>query len=75
MKFLVDLVLKGLGVGFATKEFIQEYLDTNEIVELKTNFNIEKRKVNAVYRNNKNKKVEKFLELVNYYQLKENTKQ
>lgn len=69
---LVDFVLKDLGVGFATKQFIQEYLDTDKIVELKTNFNIEKRKVNAVYRNNKNKKVAKLLELVKYYQDKEN---
>lgn len=69
---LVDFVLKDLGVGFATKQFIQEYLDKNQIVELKTNFNIEKRKINAIYRNNKNKKVEKLIELITYYQTKDN---
>ena len=65
---LVDFVLKDLGVGFATKQFIQEYLNQNQIVELKTNFNLGKRKINAVYRNSKNKRVSKLLELVEYYQ-------
>lgn len=64
---LVDFVLKDLGVGFATKVFIKDYIDSGEVVVLDTNFKLEKRKLLAVYRNSKNKKIDKFLEFVDYY--------
>lgn len=67
---LVNFVLKGLGVGFATKVFIQDYIDSGEVVVLDTNFKLDKRKLIAVYKNAKNKKIEKFLELVDYYKNK-----
>lgn len=64
---LVDFVLKGLGVGFATKQFIKEYIDSDDIVILNTKFKLEKRKLISVYKNDNNKKIKKFLELVEYY--------
>ena len=52
------------GVGFATKQYIKPYLDSGELIEIKVNFNIDKRFINCVYRNNKNIKVNKFIELL-----------
>lgn len=63
---LVEFVKEGLGIGFATKQYIQEYLDSKELVELNVNFNIEKRFINCVYRNNKNVNVNKFISLLKY---------
>ena len=63
---LVEFVKAGLGIGFATKQYIKEYLDSGELVELKVNFNIEKRFINCVYRNNKNINLNKFVELLKY---------
>ena len=63
---LVEFVKEGLGIGFATKQYIQEYLDSKELVELNVNFNIEKRFINCVYRNNKNINVNKFISLLKY---------
>lgn len=66
---LVEFVKEGLGIGFATKQYIQPYLDKNELVELKVDFGIEKRHINVVHRNTKNIKVNNFIKL-----LKENIK-
>ena len=63
---LVEFVKEGLGIGFATKQYIKEYLDSGELVELNVNFNIEKRFINCVYRNNKNINVNKFISLLKY---------
>ena len=49
---LVEFVKEGLGIGFATKQYIQNYLDSGELVELNVNFNIQKRFIKGVYRNN-----------------------
>ena len=59
-----EFVKKELGIGFATKQYIQEYLDNNELVEIKVNFNIEKRHINGVYRNTNNPKVKNFIKLL-----------
>ena len=63
---IVEFVKKGLGIGFATKEYIQEYLNNKELVVLDTNIDIEKRYINCVYRNNRNIKINKFIDLLKY---------
>lgn len=65
---LVDFVLKDMGVGFATKEFIQEYLNNDQIKIIDTNFKIDKRSIIEVHKkNNSNLKINILLDLVNYY--------
>lgn len=61
---IVEFVKEELGIGFATKQYIQEYLDNNELVEIKVNFNIEKRHINGIYRNVNNPKVNNFIKLL-----------
>lgn len=61
---IVEFVKEGLGIGFATKQYIQDYLDKDELVEINVNFNIEKRFIKCVYRNDQNKKVNNFLKLL-----------
>ena len=63
---MIEFVKEGLGIGFATKQYIKKYLDSGELVELNANFNIQKRHINCVYRNNKDTKVKKFIELLKY---------
>ncbi len=62
---LVDFVKEGLGIGFATKQYIQKYLDNGELVEINVDFHIEKRYIKCVHRNIRNKKVSNFIELLN----------
>ena len=61
---IVEFVKEELGIGFATKQYIQNYIDNNELVEIKVNFNIEKRHINGVYRNINNPKVKNFIKLL-----------
>ena len=61
---IVEFVKEELGIGFATKQYIQSYLDNNELKEIKVNFGIEKRHINAVYRKTKNNKVNNFIKLL-----------
>lgn len=61
---IVEFVKEELGIGFATKQYIKNYLDNNELVEIKVNFNIEKRHINGVYRNTNNPKVNNFIKLL-----------
>jgi DNA-binding transcriptional LysR family regulator len=63
---MVEFVKEGLGIGFATKQYIQPYLDSGELMELNIDFKIQKRHINCVYRNNKNIKVKQFIDLLNY---------
>lgn len=63
---MIEFVKEGLGIGFATKQYIQSYLDSKELVELNVDFNIQKRHINCVYRNNKDPKVKNFIELLKY---------
>lgn len=63
---MVEFVKEGLGIGFATKQYIQSYLDSGELMELNIDFKIQKRYINCVYRNNNNNKVKKFIDLLNY---------
>ena len=63
---MIEFVKEGLGIGFATKQYIKPYLDSGELIELNVNFDIQKRHINCVYRNNKNIKVKKFLDLLKY---------
>lgn len=61
---IVEFVKENLGIGFATKQYIKTYLDNKELYELKVDFNIEKRHINCVYRNNNNAKVNDFVNLL-----------
>ena len=61
---IVEFVKEDLGIGFATKQYIKPYLDDGELVEIKVNFDIQKRHINAVYRNTKNTKVNNFIALL-----------
>ena len=63
---IVEFVKEELGIGFATKQYIQTYLDNKELIELKIDFNIEKRYINGVYRNDKNTKVNEFIKILNH---------
>lgn len=63
---IVEFVKEGLGIGFATKQYIQSYLDNNELIEIKIDFNIEKRCINGVYRTDKNPKINNFIKLLNH---------
>lgn len=63
---MIEFVKEGLGIGFATKQYIKSYLDSGELVELNVNFNIQKRHINCVYRNNKDIKVKNFIDLLKY---------
>lgn len=63
---MIEFVKEGLGIGFATKQYIKSYLDSGELVELNVHFNIQKRHINCVYRNNKDAKIKKFVELLKY---------
>ena len=61
---IIEFVKAGLGIGFATKQYVQSYFDNNELVELNVNFNIEKRYIKCVQRNNNDIKVKKFIDLL-----------
>lgn len=61
---IIEFVKEGLGIGFATKQYIKPYLDSKELVEIKVDFNIEKRYINCIYRN-KNIKIKNFIDLLN----------
>ena len=61
---IVEFVKEELGIGFATKQYIQPYLDNKDLVELKVDFGIEKRHINVVCRNTKNIKVNNFIKLL-----------
>lgn len=61
---IVEFVKEDLGIGFATKQYIQSYLNNKELVELNVNFDIEKRHINVVYRNVKNVKINNFISLL-----------
>ena len=63
---IVEFVKAGLGIGFATKQYIKAELDSKELVELDVKFKIEKRYINCVYRNNKNPKLNNFIELLKF---------
>ena len=63
---MVDLVKEGLGIGFATKQYIEPYLKSGELIELNVNFNIQKRHINCVSRNVKDVKIKNFIELLKY---------
>jgi len=61
---IIEFVKEGIGIGFATKQYITDYLNTKELVEIPVNFNIEKRYINCVYRNDKNIKLNNFIKLL-----------
>lgn len=61
---IVEFVKEGLGIGFATKQYIEQYLNSGELIELNVNFNIQKRFIKGVYRNNKDHKVKNFITLL-----------
>ena len=63
---IVEFVKAGLGIGFATKQYIESYLKNGELIEINVDFNIEKRFINCIYRNEKDIKVKKFIELLKY---------
>lgn len=61
---IVEFVLSGLGIGFATKQYINSYFDSGDLVEIPVNFNIEKRHINCVYKNDKNIRLNNFIKLL-----------
>lgn len=61
---IVEFVKEDLGIGFATKQYIQNYLDNHELIELNVDFDIQKRWINCVYRNTSNIKVTNFVNLL-----------
>ena len=61
---IIQFVLNGLGIGFATKQYLLDYLNSGTLIEIKSNIKIEKRKVICIYRNNNSEKVKKFLKLL-----------
>ncbi|MBR3211012.1 MAG: LysR family transcriptional regulator [Bacilli bacterium] len=70
---IVEFVKSGLGIGFATKQYIEPYLETGELVAIDVNFNIEKRFINCVYKNDKNPKVNNFIKMLKYNISKKHT--
>lgn len=63
---IVEFVKENLGVGFATKQYIEQYLKSGELVEINVDFNIDKRFIKCVYKNDKNPKVNKFISMLKY---------
>lgn len=63
---IVEFVKAGLGIGFATKQYIEPYLESGELEEINVKFNIDKRFINCVYKNDKNPKVNKFISMLKY---------
>ena len=61
---IIEFVKEGLAIGFATKQYIKQYLDSNELVEINVDFNIDKRFIKCVHKNN-NIKIKNFIELLN----------
>lgn len=61
---IVEFVKEGLGIDFATKQYIQSYLDSGELMELNVDFDIQRRYINCVYRNVKNVKVNSFIDIL-----------
>ena len=61
---IIEFVKEGLGIGFATKQYIKSHLDSNELVEIKVDFNIEKRYIKCIHKND-NVKIKNFVELLN----------
>ena len=66
-----DLIIEecaqnGLGVGLVVKEYVQNKLDSNELIELKTSFNIEEKDLVCLVEPNRmnNIIVKKFIELL-----------
>ena len=56
----------GLGIGYLTKEFIEEELKNNTLFEVKTTPKIPKREIGIIYCENKllSKSAKKFVELL-----------
>lgn len=61
---IVEFVKEGLGIGFATKQYIKKELDSKVLYELNVNFNIQKRWIKGVYRNNFDVKIKNFIDLL-----------
>ncbi len=62
-----DCAQNGLGVGLVVKEYVQNKLDTNELFELKTSFNIEEKDLVCLVESNRmnNIIIRKFIGLLN----------
>ena len=61
---IVEFVKEGLGIGFATKQYIKKELSSGILYELNVNFNIQKRFIKGVYRTNNDVKVKNFINLL-----------
>ncbi len=61
-----DCAQNGLGVGLVVKEYVQNKLDSNELFELKTSFNIEEKDLVCLVEPNRmnNIMIKKFIELL-----------
>lgn len=61
----IDFIKNGLGIGILTKELIKNYLDNNELFEIKTNKKLPSRNIVIMYKNKLNKEDIDFLNLFN----------
>lgn len=61
-----ECALSGLGVGLVVKEYVQDKLDTGDLVELNTTFKIEEKDLACLIETSRksNKIIKKFLELL-----------
>lgn len=51
-KLVVESVLAGLGIGLVVKEYVKKELNNNELYEINTNVNLEKREVGYILKDN-----------------------
>jgi DNA-binding transcriptional LysR family regulator len=63
---VLDFVKEGLGIGFVNKKHVKEELDSNELFEIKTDFDIPSREIGAAINKKSvsNKTINKFIEIM-----------
>lgn len=66
MDLLIDFAAIGMGVAGVVREFISDYLETEQVIEIPMDYDISPRTVGFVYsKKNINKSVERFLSSLN----------
>jgi DNA-binding transcriptional LysR family regulator len=63
---VLDFVKEGLGIGFVNKKHVKEELDSNELFEIKTDFDIPNREIGVAInkKSASNKTLNKFIEIM-----------
>ena len=51
-KLVVESDLESLGIGLVVKEYVKKELNNNELYEINTNVNLEKREVGYILKDN-----------------------